>query len=812
MKVEVLNKPRSLTGLDLQLWLVRLAKFAGLGLVAVLTLLPVIRLIIFIASNGADNISNDYYNYAKSYDQILRNDFEWPGQFFHDSFLATHCLIFPFLVSFVIAIVFHWNNYVELYFAIALAGLRLFLIYDTFTYFKKNFTRWLVLPILSALVFSPSQLNNFSFGEPAVAFAINLFGFALAIWALIRFGGRKLGIALIISGGFLATWSGAMGLLVWPIVLGGLYFFNFRRVWHYVVVVVGGAVAALPYLYFLVLARSAFTDSIANRGSGFGFEYVLNALGWSFSNNIGNNFDATQNPMALTAGWFGFGFGVITLALLALAAWKNRAIVVQALPALVLFVFGLLTTFQVGLFRAPAISSWYTTLFIYYWIGLVGLVYVMWVNRPALSNRANQLVFGVSTLWSVGLLGTLIFLYLSSNVTFDDKAFYLYARTPASASCLRHYQVAPPICEGLLFQWEQGNPEFVKILGKGLEQHELSVFAPHQQWILQGDYPFNNVQLEQQSDLPGITWSEDLTVNQVPWNSYKHLNLYMHSPQAVLWTLHLPSNLERADFYSAVALSQSIVKDSGGDGVTFEIYVEQGKARKLVYSRRATPDVQQWQPLSFSLKEYSGQTITLRLTSKPGANLAHDWAMYRYPYIDLDLKGKVSDDPAAIAVAQQPFIVNTSDRDLKFDLNNSAQWAISGLQHLTDVSPNRWSAISTEAFFSSRQALNICLADYSQFYIRMAASPEILNRKLQVSYELEGANIPAKGALYLSLNHDDKFYEYSFDPKLLEAGLKARLMALQLYPVAPDPRIKEAMWTDIQDFRLIRKPGPSLCK
>ncbi len=799
--------------LDFKLWLIRLIKFGGLGLVAVVTLIPLIRMIAFIVNNGSDNISNDYYIYAQLYDQMLGNNYDWPNRFFQDTFLVSHCLIFPIMTSLLFAIVFHWNNYVEFYFALALGGIRLFLIYNTFTYFKKDFTRWLLLPILAALTFSTSQINNFTFGQPAVAFAINLFGFALALWGMVRFEGRKLGLALIIIGGFLATWSGAMGLVVWPVAFGGMYFFKFRRIWQYITLVVAGTIAALPYFFFLVLTSSPNAQSKAS----FGFNYVVNALGWPFANGIGTNFEASQLPKATTAGWFSLGLGGLTLILLAVAAWRNKTILKQALPSLVLLVFGFLTTLQVGLFRAPAIAPWYTTLFIYYWIGLVGLAYVLWSNRPKANSRINQAVIGTMTLWGVGLVGILTFLYLSSNVTFDDKAFYLGARSPASAECLRHYKVAPPVCEGLLFQWGLGNPDSVQTLGSALERHELSVFAPHQQWTLQGDYLFKNVQLEEQPDLSGIFWSEDLsTSNRLPWNSYRHLNLFVHSPNSVLWTVYLPPNLERAEFNSAVALSQSAPKDSIADGVTFEIYVESEKAApKLVYSQQVGAENRKWNDLKFSLKEYAGQTITLRLTSKPGANRAQDWAMYHYPFIDVDLQGKNND--AAVAQAErQLFLINTTDKDLAVQLDNTAVWVSDGVERRPDT-PNRWTIKGNKPSFINQQPLNICLADYSEFYIRMAVAPPIVDRKIQVAYELKGASGDGRGLFYLSLYPDGEFHNYSFDLKLFEAGPKARLMTLRFDPVAPDSRFKTTLatadkWFEIADFRLIRKPGPSLCQ
>ena len=241
-----------------------------------------------------------------------------------------------------------------------------------------------------------------------------------------------------------------------------------------------------------------------------------------------------------------------------------------------LIVFSLLAIWQISLFR-DGIPPWYCSISMTFWIGLLGLGYVIWTNvkvEQDQSRRPNMLASVIDRLWSVGLVVSVVLLYASSNFTYADKTVFLRTRTPASAACLRNYRNAPSYCEETLVVWPLGKTGYLPMLAQPLERHHLSVFAPHQEWTLQGDFIFDSVRIDETPNIPDIFWSADQTVTPVSWRDYRHLNLFLHTPNSISWTVSLPPNVERADFHSAIDISRSTPVDPSEDGVQCEVYLK----------------------------------------------------------------------------------------------------------------------------------------------------------------------------------------------------------------------------------------------
>lgn len=781
-----------------------------IGLIFIATLLPIAGITWIVATTGADTVSNDYLTYVDFLDQILSGTYNW-RRYFNDTFIAgAHSMAVPTLVRLGVVKFANWNIYLELYICIALAILKLFFLHQAFTHLVprasegllSGLSRWLMWPILAALVFSLSQINVFTFGDAGLQIMFVQFGCALGVWGLVRFPDQRRGIAVMATGGVIATLSGGGGLLAWPVFLIGLVLLGFRKVTHYAVWLAAAAVASLPYVFYMVLWPKVprRTPTLFNR------EFIISAIGWPFTNDITLNLITT--PRAVWAGYAGLAFGVLGLVLL----WgkRNTPALRQATPGLMYLAFGLLGIWQTSLFRTN-IAPWYTTAFLSFWIGLVGLAYVFWVNRPtwpAGEKAPGWLAPPLATVWVIALSGVLFYLYVTSNFTYADKAMYLYSRSPVSASCLRNYKVAPTYCEQYLFQWGVGNPGLLAQLAKPLEHHHLSVFAPHQRWTLQGDYALDNVRLQEMPGIPDVFWSASRIAAPANFTGYSHLNLFLHTPNAVTWRVSLPANVEQADFYSAITLSRW---SASTDGVSFEVYLAvEDEPEQRVFQRTLAPDQQTWQPFSIPLSAYAGRTVELRLTSSGGENggmnVDGDWAMYRYPYIDVRLN---SSGPSDSDAPGKPFIIKPAAGDAQFGVADASQWQASNMQVIQTApgSAPTWQ-VNQNASLKYIPDLNFCLADYTHFYLRLAVSPGVHPRALQIFYEVNHESSARE--VKIPLLADGELHEYTFDLKLLSLHKRDHLTGLRLAPISDAVPAGEVR-AEITDFRLIRREKPILC-
>lgn len=787
-------------------WQRHVIRWSTIIIILGLTLLPAASLAYILATTGANNLSSDDGPFISRFlGQILEGTYHWQD-FPRDTFYNTHSLFLPGLVYLALAYFTHLNVYVALYVGLVLAAFKLLLLHSALTKSiqgVKNWERWLLLPVLAALVFSLSQISTYEHTMSAIAGGLSQLGFALGLWALTRFPGQWRALALMAIGGVAATLSSGAGLIMWPSFLVGLILLGFRKVGHYVFLFAAAVLSAMPYLFFLVLYPRQTTRPHATLLSAFDYLFVIDAIGRPFINGIGLNYSRIE--ISLLIGSLGIATGVVILSLLILVDRKRRALnLARSAPALMLIAFSLLATWQISLFR-DQIAPWYTSLSMLFWIGLVGLIYVLWVNQairpPQESHRRLPSVL-VARLLSAVVIGGLIFLYASSNLSYTDKTVLLRTRSPASAACLRNYRTAPTYCEDTLVIWQTGNPHYIENLAQPLERNHLSVFAPRQQWTLQGDFILDSVKIYQTPGVPDIRWSEDLTNSPVDWRDYRHLNLLLHSPNAVTWTVSLPPNVEQADFHSAVAISQSAPVDPAADGVQFETYLtREGEGERLIFDQHLDADQHQWHPFSIPLSAYAGQTITLRLTSNAGDNVAGGWAMYRYPYIDLVVNpGKDGDT----AVSSKPFIPTLSDADARVDPTDSNLWQISDMQPAATVTEEY--TMGRAPGMGYRRPLDLCLADYTHFYVRMAVQKDF-QVVLRISYELKGGVIQS---LTIPVFPDGETHEYTYDLKLLELDQRARLTGLLLSPFRTKGFTGES-WLKIYDFRLIRGSNPS-CK
>jgi MFS family permease len=788
-------------------WQRQALRWAAITVIVAVTLLPGLGIANILVTTGANNLSSDdgIFN-SRFLDKVLDGTYHWQN-FPRDTFFDPHSLLVPALAYIGLAYFADSNVYVALCLGLLLAAVKLLLLHSALTQTnqkRKRWERWLLWPLLAALVFSLSQISSYEHSMTAVGGGIMSLGLALGVWALTRFPGQWRGVTLMVVGGIVATLSSGAGLIMWPTFLIGLIFLGFRKLSHYAFWFTAAALSAVPYLFFLFLDPRRGSRAQSTLQSPFNYLFMLGTLGRPFANGINADY-SSEMPIPLRIGLLGLALGVMGLALL----WQRRRTraLAQSAPALMLVVFSLLTIWQISLFRG-GIPPWYTFISIIFWIGLLGLAYAMWTNAavgPDPGRRGYKLQYLIARVWSVVVVVGLVLLYVSSNLTYADKTVFLRTRAPASAACLRNYRNAPTYCEETLVVWPLGKTGYLPMLAEPLERHHLSVFAPQQEWTLQGDFILDSVRIDETPGIPDIFWSADLTATPVAWRDYRHLNLFLHTPNSISWTFSLPSNVERADFHSAIAISQSVPFDPTEDGVQFEVHIKpEGGADELAFGQYAAADQHQWQPFTIPLSAYAGQTVTLRLTSSGGANITGDWAMYRYPYIDLRL------DPAkdAPAVPAKPFIPTLTAADVRFDITDSNLWQTSNMLPMSaEIEGVKAWTLNSDPSMQFNRPLDLNLADYTHFYLRLAASPDNYPMTLQILYRLSDAPALAR-RITIPLFADGEMHEYTYDLKLLELDQRVRLTGIGLGPAREGP-FTGMSWMKISDFRLIRGSKPA---
>ena len=259
--------------------------------------------------------------------------------------------------------------------------------------------------------------------------------------------------------------------------------------------------------------------------------------------------------------------------------------------------------------------------------------------------------------------------------------------------------------------------------------------------------------------------------------------------------------MERADFHSAIAISRSTPVDPSEDGVQCEVYLKpDGAADELKFSQYLAAGQHEWQPFTIPLSDYAGQTITIRLTSNAVGNITGDWAMYRYPYIDLRLN-PANDVPGA--VNGKPFFPSLSPTDASFDLTDSNLWQTSNMKPGLAEGLTRTWTLGSNPSLQIKRPLDLRLADYTHFYIRLAASPDNYPMTLQIIHKLSDAPLLER-SITIPLFADGEMHEYTYDLKLLELDQGIRLTSIGLRP-GREGAFTGSSWIRILDFRMLRR-------
>lgn len=771
----------------------------GIGVSIIFTIFPIVRMTYLIASTGTNVVSNDLEYYLKMVDAFLSGNYDWRNLFL-DSFNGSHLTAFFTIIRLFLIKIYSWNVYAELYLCIALFIGQLILFYNVL---KKQVNtpilQWFLLPLLSLAIFSPVHLNVFSFGESALGLSGTMFGVTLGIWSLTTFPNCLKGIIIASFGGLMAAWSWGSGVMTLPIFLLGLLLLKFRKIHHYIVASLATLIILAPYLYFFVLK----SRSTGNDTKLFDFFLLFKAIGYPFT--YGDQL-VEIGIIAISAS------GIFLLAIAAIILWQKRHTIVlyKATPPILLTLFGLLGTWQITIFRR-GFAPWYITQFMSFWIGLLGIYYILYATSHigVKSHSRIDRIFAsphATRLWSLFGFSVITFLVIISSPTYADKAFYLYSRSPASASCLREYQTAPTYCEQYVFQGGHGSVYHIPSMGKILEKHQLSVFTSPRKYILQGDFILDTVTTKSQSNQSKLYWSSDRGKTILPWYDFRHLNLVLSPQKEIFWEITFPKNMQKATFHSAIALSQLHAKTP----LVFTLSIEEtGKTPQEIFSK--TWQSGRWSPLSIPLDRYAGKTVTLHLTTHSDRDFDNQ-GIYRYPYIEIALTEQAfSESDTNIIYSNTDLSTNfvqTSDLDWKFSIKDTDSWEKIGLK-ANGKSPWLFENTNLETHLKYLNTLNIPLFDYSHFYLQLAISPAIYPQSVKIYYRLQGQeDFEEARSVKIPLIPDGKVHSYSYKLDLLELSSNDRLTGLLIKPLVWHPRVsfsttKTNNWIELIDFRLI---------
>src|SRR4030095_12536324 len=196
----------------------------------------------------------------------------------------------------------------------------------------------------------------------------------------------------------------------------------------------------------------------------------------------------------------------------------------------------------------------------------------------------------------------------------------------------------------------------------------------------------------------------------------------------------------------------------------------------------------------------------------------YDWAMYRYPSIDLKVNNLFEANPPNQAVTVLPSNTDLSDRmpkptpdDAIFDITNLKDWNMNGLEVLREESDGIEARVAgNDPFLEYNRALDLCVGDFTHFYFRMAISREVYPRASQIFFQTDGQPSYQRSP-NLSLLADGEVHEYTYDLKLLELNPRQHITGIRLDPLLRDPSGGKAE-VKIFSMRFIRGEKSSACQ
>lgn len=751
----------------------------------ILGLFCLYRVCSIIVNVGGNNISNDYAAFMRVVDEIMSGSYDF-RRYASDTFVGQHWLALPVAFHVVSAKLFEWNARAELLMGASINVVRALLVTSLLCWSLGKRYAPLIGGLVLTLVFSISQTSMHLFGQACFPVGLSVFGFCLGLFGLVAFHGRAAGLITMVAGGLIAAASMGNTVPCWLAFLFALLVLGYRRLRDYAIWLVGLGLAAAPYAYFLTTRAM----KVGTEHSGFSLEFVLNVTGRQFANNIGYN--CGPMPMAEQAGALGFAafaFGVAGCLL-------SKRMHLTARASMALCVYGIVTAIMLSLVR-DLVAPWYTGFLSCFWVGVLGLLLSIVITPGKSESDPDPRLALILKGTALSLLAAIAVFYALSNRSWADKHTYLFSRSPASEAALRHFRHGPTYLESLLFQWGDGHPEVVTQLAVPLERHGLSAFSSRQTWALQGEFLLPSVKIFEHDGVPDIRWIQGNDVNRrLAWSTYHHANLYLHSPNAIEWTVSLPERALEAAFVTQASVRiPGKKKIKANDGVIFKLSVKPEGAPAPAFTHLAKVSGMRPVSVRLPLAQYKGRKITIRLSSEGGRSKSDDYLVLSYPVISVELDAaKEADRQKAEKGAGAVVPVNT-------DISPSFPRAFEIVRALPPVTDRPWrkkefrlhmpvtDPESDPRFVKVLPSLvlelgaPLALDRYDSLKVKMRAPLDKRTRALKGTLAMDDGT---ESYFSMPLIPDEKSHTYLYDMKLLELNRGAKLKQLTFYPVNGD--------------------------
>jgi hypothetical protein len=764
----------------------------GIIFIIALSLIPVYRMSSIALTVGENNLSNDYITFSKTIIPIVNNQFtlkDWSQTCYRGG-----CEPLTLYVIALIAKLSHWNVFTEIGFSIGISIFSVFLLYHILADRKYNLQRLWLLVIISGLLFSFTCISTYTFGQAAVYTTLGLFGLCIGLYGLKFYANTYKGLIFIIIGGWISAWSYGAGILSIFILFIGLLLW-FRKKVFYLLWVISSIVIGFPYIYsmFLNQPNSAGNNQII---SLFRFSWVIQLIGTYFSNGFGllpfstNEVLFSSNPLLF--GYSGIIFLIIGLFFM--IRFYGIRNIKNYYPEIGLILFGIGTAWITSVIRI-AITPWYVMSMAPFWIGLVGIYYSMFIEKNNFRLKIPILIKIVSIIF----FSVIVILYVHSNIQYEDKIFHIKSRAPVSVSCLRNYKTAPTFCEPYLFQWTPGNPAYMFDLGSILENNQLSVFAPHQEMSLQGDYLFNSVKIHSSHQGTNPYWVDN-SGNYTQWSDYHHLNLALPVYSSIDWIIDVPKELVNGKFSTQIAMDP--FQKGKGDIkhntiLKIKISTSDGHLVEIQSYLLSAQDVHaNWIPVEFPITSYRGKKLIISITQESVGGVGQTIYL-RYPKISIEIAKKQAEityiyqPENIININKQPYIYNLLPISSRPDIGIN-QLSYNNL--LNNISTNTLSNIKDktgEIVFQKNG--NDCISIDSNLYITVTSN---VSPSLMAGYNFSLINISYIGndgenyddQEILPMLKDGKKHTYSYPLKIINN--LSYLTRVKLIPNPNDPEIE----------------------
>jgi hypothetical protein len=150
-----------------------------------------------------------------------------------------------------------------------------------------------------------------------------------------------------------------------------------------------------------------------------------------------------------------------------------------------------------------------------------------------------------------------------------------------------------------------GYPSLIYELGAPLEENKLSVYAPNQEWLLQGDYLLDTVNIYSSKSGQNPYWVNK-DGNVASWADYHRLNLVLPSGSSVEWNVRLPDEADRIDLVS------SLITDYDTSEVEIQVGLPNSKMSRFEFNADNVDRL----PIEISIAQYAGQIVRIVISPK----------------------------------------------------------------------------------------------------------------------------------------------------------------------------------------------------